>query len=212
MRSIACLSIAAALAGCAAQSRPLAASGAGVGVAPDWRTIATDADRARIRSWRTAFTKALAAARAEGYGAQLAREGALLQPDAALPGPELPAGRYRCRVIKLGAQGGRSLDYIAYPDFDCRVADEGALESFAKLTGSQRPVGLIFDGDAERQIFLGTLVLGDERRAMDYGVDPDRDLAGAVERVGDKRWRLILPYPRFESIMDVIELVPVARG
>ena len=31
-------------------------------------------------------------------------------------------------------------------------------------------------------------------------------MAGVVERVGDNRWRLVLPYPRFESLLDVIEL------
>ena len=80
--------------------------------------------------------------------------------------------------------------------------------SFAKLSGSQRPVGLIFGNDNFRQIFLGTMMLGDERRPLDYGRDADRDMAGAIEKVGPERWRLILPFPRFESMMDVIELVP----
>jgi len=31
-----------------------------------------------------------------------------------------------------------------------------------------------------------------------------------VERVGDKRWRLVFPYPQFESILDVIELTAEA--
>jgi hypothetical protein len=55
---------------------------------------------------------------------------------------------------------------------------------------------------------LGTLTLGDEPRAMPYGVDAQRDLAGFVERIGPARWRLVLPYPPFESQLDVIELVP----
>ena len=33
-------------------------------------------------------------------------------------------------------------------------------------------------------------------------------MAGYVERVGEKRWRLVLPWPKFESIVDVVELVP----
>ncbi|HEV2043966.1 MAG TPA: DUF4893 domain-containing protein, partial [Sphingomicrobium sp.] len=70
-----------------------------------------------------------------------------------------------------------------------------------------RPVGLIFAGDALRQVFLGTLVLGDETRAMQYGRDPDRDLAGFVERIGPARWRMVLPRPAFESTLDVIELI-----
>ena len=68
---------------------------------------------------------------------------------------------------------------------------------------------LIFPGDALRQVFLGTLVLGDERRAMQYGRDPDRDVAAYVDRIGDSRWRMVIPYPAFESTLDVLELVPV---
>jgi Domain of unknown function (DUF4893) len=84
------------------------------------------------------------------------------------------------------------------------------VQGFAKLTGSQRPVGLIFPGDALRQVFLGTMVLGDETRAMQYGNDPDRDLIGFVERIGPARWRMVFPRPAFESTLDVIELVPAS--
>jgi hypothetical protein len=59
-----------------------------------------------------------------------------------------------------------------------------------------------------RQIFLGTLVLGDEQGAMQYGQDETRNVAGFVERVGSNRWRLVMPRPHFESQTDVMELVP----
>ena len=173
----------------------------------DWRAVATQTDRARLREWRNAFTAALTAARAGGHASAIAREGALLQPDAALGGPT-PNGLYRCRVIKVGAKSQGMLDFVAYPYFSCRVQQEGQLQSFAKLTGSQRQVGLIFRGDAIRQVFLGTLMLGDEVRAMHYGVDPERDVAGFVERIGPARWRLVMPRPHFESQLDVMELVP----
>ena len=174
----------------------------------DWRQVATESDRKRMREWRTAFIDALKAARASGHSAELAREGALLEPDAALAAPKIPNGTYRCRVIKLGAKSAGMLDYVAYPAFNCRIRAQGELQSFAKIGGSQRQVGLIFPGDALRQVFLGTLVLGDEQRAMQYGRDQGRDIAGYVERIGPNRWRLIMPRPQFESIMDVMELVP----
>lgn len=174
----------------------------------DWRAVATGADRDRLRDWREAFTGALAQAHAAGHAGAIAAEGVLLQPDAALGGGPIPNGAYRCRVIKLGAKSPGMLDYIAYPAFACRVQQERNLQGFAKLTGSQRPVGLIFPGDALRQVFLGTLVLGDERRAMQYGGDPDRDVAAFVERIGPARWRMVMPRPAFESTLDVIELVP----
>jgi hypothetical protein len=57
-------------------------------------------------------------------------------------------------------------------------------------------------------VFLGTLQLGDETRSLEYGHDRDRDVAGFLERVGERRWRLVLPYPAFESTTDIIELIP----
>ena len=132
----------------------------------------------------------------------------LLDPDAAIGGVPIPNGDYRCRVIKLGAKQPGLLDYVSYPAFNCRIRQDRQLQGFAKMSGSQRPVGVIFPGDAIRQIFLGTLVLGDEKRAMQYGRDPDRDLAAFVERIGPARWRMVLPRPAFESTLDVIELIP----
>ena len=174
----------------------------------DWRQVVTSADRERLRDWRTAFTRALAQARTAGHSADIAREGRLLEPDAAIGPAPIPNGRYKCRVIKVGAKNPGLLDYVAYPAFSCRVSQEKELQGFNKLSGSQRPSGVIFPADPLRQLFLGTMVLGDERRAMQYGRDRDRDLAAWVERIGARRWRMIFPYPHYESTLDVIELVP----
>ncbi len=178
----------------------------------DWRVVATASDRERLREWRTAFTRALDQARKAGHSADIAREGPLLEPDAGLGPVPIPNGRYKCRVIKVGAKSEGLLNYIAYPAFNCRVSQEKELQGFHKLTGSQRQTGLLFPAGPMRQVFLGTLVLGDERRAMQYGRDTERDLAGWLERVGDNRWRLILPYPHFESTLDVLKLVPAGAS
>lgn len=174
---------------------------------PDWRTIATPADRDRIARWRDGWMAALATAEPRNRLA-IGAEGALLQPDAALAGPAPPPGDYRCRTIKLGSQSPGGLDYIAYPAFTCRIAAEGDLLSFVKIDGSQRPMGMLLPGDNSRMIFLGTMMLGDETSALDYGRDAERDMAGALERVGPRRWRLVMPWPRWESTLDVMELVP----
>jgi hypothetical protein len=108
----------------------------------------------------------------------------LLDPDAAIPGPAIPNGSYRCRVIKLGARDPGNLDFVTYPPFACRVHAQRTLQRLTKLSGSQRYVGLIFPGDAIRKLFLGTLVLGDEIRALQYRQDEQRDVAGYVERIG----------------------------
>ena len=147
-------------------------------------------------------------AEAAGHAAALAREGALLQPDAALAWQDPPAGDYRCRTLKIGAKSAGLLDYVAYPAFDCRIRIENGLMSFAKLTGSQRPLGLLLPYVGQRMVFLGTLQLGDESRALQYGRDRERDMAGVIERIGEDKWRLVFPYPHFESTIDVLELVP----
>ena len=173
-----------------------------------WRSVATDADRERIREWRTAWLKALKQARAAGHGAAVAGEGALLVPDAALDGVSPPAGAYRCRTIKIGAKSAGLLDYIAYPAFSCRIGEGEGARDFVKLTGSQRPVGRLFVENDRRMIFLGTLQLGDERGTLRYGHDAERAMAGVFERVGERRWRLVFPYPHYESVVDVLELIP----
>ena len=178
----------------------------------EWRVAATPADRARLHDWRPAFVEALAKARAAGHASEIAAEGALLDPDSGIVGVPISNGDYRCRVIKLGAKQAGMLDFVAYPAFDCHIRQEGGLQGFAKMGGSQRPVGVIFPGDSMRQVFLGTLVLGDETRAMQYGGDPDRDVAAFLEKIGPDRWRMVLPRPAFESTLDVIELIPVSQG
>ncbi|HYI40549.1 MAG TPA: DUF4893 domain-containing protein [Allosphingosinicella sp.] len=181
---------------------PMPATAAG------WRAVATDHDLERARKWRTAWVRALAKARAGGHSAEIDREGILLEPDAALRGAAPPAGDYRCRVLKVGGQGEGLLDYVAYPHFDCRISAGAGAMDFVKSTGSQRPVGRLFDDGDRRMVFLGTLQLGDEQGNLRYGHDRQRDMIGLLERIGERRWRLAFPYPAFESTLDVLELVP----
>ena len=181
----------------------------GLRATEDWRTVAREDDRRRLREWREAWVEALGQARGAGHGGEIAAGGALFEPDAALAGPTLPPGDYMCRTVKLGAASEPLLDYVAYPPFRCRVGDQGGRMTLVKLTGSQRPVGRLYADTERRMVFLGAMQLGDESRAYQYGVDADRNVAGVVERVGERRWRLVIPYPRFESLLDVIELTPV---
>jgi hypothetical protein len=52
------------------------------------------------------------------------------------------------------------------------------------------------------------MIMGDEQKPIAYGRDADRDLVGIVQRIGDGRWRMLLPNPAWESNMDVLELTP----
>ena len=201
--------VGAAIGGCATVRHQLDREGALVeSPARGWRAVATERDRRRLHDWRSAFLAGLTAARRAGAGTRIEAEGSLLAPDAAVPGPALPNGAYLCRTIKLGASAPGLPAYRVAPSVACRVDRHGGMQSLAALGGMQRMVGMIFPGDAVRSVFLGTLMLGDEGRAMQYGGDPDRDVAGHVERVGPRRWRLVVPRPAFESMADVVELIP----
>lgn len=195
------------LTGCGGRA-PVAPTPPPAPVADDWRRLATEADRERLREWRTAWNTGLSRARATAAAA-IAAQGPLFTLDASLPDPVPPPGAYRCRVFKLGTKTAGGAHYLAYPWFDCRVAASADGEAqLVKLTGSQRPVGTLHRADGMRAAFLGTLMLGDEARAFAYGADQQRDVAGWMERIAPRRWRLVMPYPAFESIVDVMELVP----
>jgi hypothetical protein len=209
MRALLLLCLALGLSSCNAVMQP---AGMIANWSTNWRRVVTPDDHERLGAWRATFTTALDAARKAGHGAEIDREGALLNPDAALAAPAIPNGMYRCRVIKLGAKAEGNLDYVSYPGFTCRVKRDREIQRLGKLSGSQRYVGIVFPNDAVRQVFLGTLVLGDERRALQYGQDETRDVAGYLERIGPNRWRLMMPKPHFESQLDVMELVPLPAG
>lgn len=175
----------------------------------DWRQVATSDDESRLRDWRSGFLAALASARKAGHGAEIDREGALLQPDAALADPALPNGLYHCRRVRVGANGAGARDFSVSTTLTCRVGPDGKRQSFVLLGGVQREMGLIFPGDALRGVFLGTLMLPGESRAMQYGADDNRDVAGYVERIGAQRWRLVMPSPHFDSQLEVLDLKPL---
>lgn len=176
--------------------------------ANDWRKVATPADKGRLLRWRTALVNALAEVKREGGDEMVAREAALLAPDAALERPAIPAGSYLCRTIKLGRKGAYTAPLSVRPAVQCTISDRGGTQWLSASGGNQRPRGTLYAGNEWRQIFLGTLSLGDEMRGMDYGRDATRDMAGLLERIGEQRWRLILPEPAFESSVDIIELIP----
>lgn len=204
------VSVAAWLVGCMTllpTAAMASAAEANEAIAGSWRAVATEQDRARLRGWYSAWQDALADARARGFSMQIAGEGLLLDPEAALLQPELPMGNFRCRTVKLGSRSDRP-GFVAYDWFPCQIGSEAGVVSMIKTRGAQRMNGRIFPDDMRRQIFLGTLLLGEETMALDYGSDRLRDMAGIIERIGERRWRMVLPRPAFESLLDVIEIVP----
>lgn len=175
----------------------------------DWRQIANDGDRARLDRLNAAWRQALRDARQAGFRDEVRGLGALADPDAGLSGRlQPPPGEYRCRTIKMGRiaeYGG----YVAYPGFRCVVElTPGGDLILTKVTGSQRTRGLIYPDTDDRLVFLGAQAWGSgETGYPAYGQQGERDQIGVIERIGDNRWRLVLPWPKQESKLDLLELV-----
>lgn len=175
----------------------------------DWRGIVTASDRDRYNRLDAAWDLALQQARRQRGSGDLASTGDLIDPDAARPGVAPPAGDYRCRTVKLGSQGGEDgLGYVVYGWFACRIEQTPNGLKFVKTTGSQRPAGLLFPENGRQMVLLGSMALASEPPANSYGQRPDRDLIASLERIGEARWRLVIPWPQNESNLDLIELVP----
>ena len=170
--------------------------------------LVTNADRRRLKDWRDTWLDGLKQAQAGGFRAAIDREGKLLDPDAALDKPEAPDGTYRCRWIKLGRRvvwGKKNgLPFQAEAPVLCTIKGD----HFAARGGTLRPTGTFWTYDAARLLFLGGVSVGDEAATIPYGRDPDRNAIGLFERVGDHRWRLVLPQPAWEATIDVIEITP----
>ncbi len=175
----------------------------------DWRSIITSYDRDRYGRVDAAWRLALEQARRQEGSGDLDSLGALIDPGAAVGGVTPPEGDYRCRTVKLGSQGGESgLGYVVYGWFDCRIERTSAGLKFSKLTGSQRPSGLLFPESNREMVMLGSMSLGSEPAANSYGQNSDRDMVAVLERIGSRRWRLVIPWPQYESNLDIIELMP----
>ena len=188
-------------------------SGGSAGVLMDWRGVITASDRDRYQRRDAAWDLALQQARRQRGSGDLGSLGDLIDPGAARPGAAPPVGAYRCRTVKLGSQGGEEgLGYVVYGWFACRIEQTPRGLKFTKLTGSQRPSGLLFPENDRHMLMLGCMALAQEPAANSYGRNPERDLVAVLERVGDARWRLVLPWPQYESNLDLIELVPATPG
>jgi len=178
-------------------------------VLPDWRGVVTAFDRDRYERLAAAWELALEQARRQRGSGDLRGLGDLIVPDAQRPSVVPPVGAYRCRTIKLGSQGGEEgLGYVVYGWFACRIEQTPNGLKFVKLTGSQRPAGLLFPEDDRHMVLLGSMALASEPAANSYGQRPDRDMIATLERIGERRWRLVIPWPQNESNLDLIELVP----
>jgi len=172
---------------------------------PSWRQAITEPDRKRLsllwKAWSEAKTQVAAARRT----AEWAALGDLADPAAhAEGGPPVP-GNYRCRTVKLGSRNPGMPVWVMSATTPCRFEIAGDELRFVAPLGAQRTAGRLYD-DGDRMVYLGAVSLGSESGLFAYARDAERDQVGVLHRIGPKRWRLELPYPKWESTLDVIEI------
>jgi hypothetical protein len=173
---------------------------------PKWRNLATSQDAQRLDRVDEAWTDAFMEARR--FRRRIGAEGALLDPEAALPRPAPTPGSYLCRLIRLGSAEHDEPAFMSFKPFFCYVGVNGDQLSITKQTGTARPAGYLWeDEQPNRMIFLGSLAPGDEA-PLAYGDDPTRDMAGLFERIAPFRYRLVIPYPQSGAKLEIFELVP----
>lgn len=194
------------LAACAGHKTPPAATLAAEAApaSPTWETLILPEDAARLDDIARRWINARNAARRVS-AKRLDTEGDLLEPGGALAYPDPSPGPYRCRRVRIG-MSPRSFVGEA-PGFCAVQATERGL-GFIMQTGAARPDGYLFADKADRMVLLGGEAPGKTGRAPGYGSDSGRSVTGSLERIGDFRWRLIIP--RRDDGLDVIEMVPIA--
>ncbi|WP_292064916.1 DUF4893 domain-containing protein [Brevundimonas sp. UBA7664] len=176
----------------------------------DWRQVVSATDAANLGRLDQAWRLGRAEAEDKGFAAQVEALGPLVDPNAGQAGRLQPApGTYRCRAIKLGSNSPGGLGYLEYPFFRCTIElTPGGDLVLTKTTGSQRTRGLLYPDTDRRLIFVGAQAWGmDEPGYPDYGDQPARDQVGVFERIGPNRWRLVLPWPKVDSKLEILELV-----
>jgi len=185
------------------------AAGGEQGGTADWREVASTEDASRLGRLDQAWRLARAEAEDKGFAAEVEALGPLVDPNAGLASElQPPPGTYRCRTIKLGSNSPGGLGYLEYPWFRCTVElTPGGDLILTKTTGSQRTRGLLYPDSERRLVFIGAQAWGmDETGWPTYDQTPERNQIGVLERIGPERWRLVIPWPRVDSKLEILEL------
>lgn len=165
-------------------------------------SLITKGDAARLKSYEKIRVEAISEAKAGGSAKDLSvLETVLSGTPLSFRSRFNPVGSWKCRTLKLGGL----LPLTVYPQFKCRILDDGAGWRLEKTGGSQRTSGRFYDDGDTRLVYLGALHYSDEK-PKPYASDPERDQVAHAFRAGENRLRLEFPSPKFESKLDILEL------
>lgn len=180
------------------------------GGAADWRKVASADDAFNLSRLDQAWRLGRAEAEDKGFATQVEALGPLVDPDAGQADRlQPPPGPYRCRTLKLGTKNETGSALVVYPFFRCSVElTPGGDLVLTKTTGSQRTRGLLYPDTDLRLVFVGAQAWGaDEAGFPRYGQQLVRDQVGVLERIGANRWRMVVPFPRVDSTLEILELI-----
>ncbi len=172
---------------------------------PPWRQAITEPDRRRLSLLWKAWVQAKAQVTETGRAAEWTALGDLADPAAYAEGGPPAPGNYRCRTVKLGSRNPGMPVWAMSATTPCRFEMAGDDLRFVAPLGAQRTAGRLYD-DGDRMVYLGAVSLGSESGLFAYARDAERDQVGVLRRIGAKCWRLELPWPKWESTLDVIEI------
>jgi hypothetical protein len=207
------LAAAAALGGCQTLAPPPpgeAGASATLEEPEAWRSVATSSDAASIEGLAGDWAAVRDALRAARLARRAEAEGPLLDPAAGLPRAAPAPGPYSCRLMRLGGAASISRPWRETGGFFCYVGVEGDRLSLTVEGGPERLGGYLWEEkNNARLVFLGAAA--PPRRTLPaYGDVPAANAAGIVERIGDFRYRLVLP-GRGGSRLAVYELAAAPR-
>ncbi|MCB1518218.1 MAG: DUF4893 domain-containing protein [Hyphomicrobiaceae bacterium] len=167
---------------------------------------ATPDDISRMDNFYTSRTRGLGAALAAESDAEQKIVSELFESGLAPVDETLLPGNYECRTIKMGGIS----PLVVYSWFRCEIRPEEAVYTIRKTTGSQNFFGVLRKRN-DLFVYQGASSYGYEDGVRLYGDDEERNQVGCLSAVtkGNRHFILELPFPRFESYHDVIELRPV---
>jgi hypothetical protein len=175
---------------------------------PGWRDMLQPQDQERLVALPATWTSALETARRGGFARRITAEGSLLDPTTALPRAAPAPGSYRCRLIRIRPATRRVRALTVNGPYFCDVGAGAGLLSLTQQTGPERPGGHLWEEGDGRMVFIGAAARGREQGPPAYGDDPARNVVGIFERVGQFRYRLVVPGPAGGGTLDIIELIP----
>lgn len=177
-----------------------------------WRRVATEADQAKIDKLIDIWLPAIRGGPRRG-GRGLARAvdalGTLVFPDMGLPPESPPAGYYQCRTVTFAEINERptSDPKIENPRFEaCRVStSSGGKLRIDWIDRAEGIGGHTFRSGGSRLILLGTRGSSRTDLSETYRAGRSGNVAGLFQQMASGRYRLVMPRPRPEVRLEIIE-------